>query len=51
MGSTAVMEKAGARIPEDLSYIHNYMWESRHVMKALCFNLENRSKKSDRMDK
>lgn len=51
MGNTAVMEKAGARIPEDLSSVHNDTWELRHVMKVLCFNLENRSEKSDRMDK
>lgn len=49
-GNTAVMEKAGARSLEDLSSIHNNLWELRHVVKALwalCFNLENGSKKSD----
>lgn len=47
------MEKAGVRSLEDLSSIHNYLWELRHVMKALgalCFNLENGSKNSDRLD-
>lgn len=45
------MEKAGARSLEDLSSIHNYLWESRHVTKALgalCFNLENGSKNRDK---
>lgn len=50
MENTAVMEKAGSRSLEDLSSIHNYLWELRHIRKALwalCFNLQNRSKKSD----
>lgn len=50
MGNTSVMEKARTRSLEDLSSVHNYLWDLRHVRKALwalCFNLENRSKKSD----
>lgn len=45
------MEKARARSLEDLSSINSYLWELRHVMKALgalCFNLENGSKNSDK---